>query len=193
MIHITQAIVVEGKYDKIKLSALTDAPLVVTNGFHIFHDSEKLALIRYYAKTIGVVLLLDSDAAGFKIRGFLKGAVTDGKIYNAYIPDVFGKERRKEKSGAEGKLGVEGLDKDTLVRALGTAGLTPEDKPPNPDPIVPYDLYILEITGHADSRHRREMLERKLDLPLHLSTQDLIDVLNARLSREELVTLMREL
>ena len=103
MIHIAQAIIVEGKYDKIKLSSILDAVILVTNGFHIFHDAEKMSLIRYYAKTTGVIILTDSDTAGFKIRHYLKGAVHEGKLYHVYIPDIYGKERRKDKPSAEGK------------------------------------------------------------------------------------------
>ena len=106
MIHIAQAIIVEGKYDKIKLSSILDAVILVTNGFHIFHDAEKMSLIRYYAKTTGVIILTDSDTAGFKIRHYLKGAVHEGKLYHVYIPDIYGKERRKDKPSAEGKLGI---------------------------------------------------------------------------------------
>ena len=111
MIHIAQAIIVEGKYDKIKLSSILDAVILVTNGFRIFHDAEKMSLIRYYAKTTGVIILTDSDTAGFKIRHYLKGAIHEGKLYHVYIPDIYGKERRKDKPSAEGKLGVEGIDK----------------------------------------------------------------------------------
>ena len=97
MIHIAQAIVVEGKYDKIKLSSILDAVILVTNGFRIFRDPEKMALIQYYARTTGVIVLTDSDRAGFQIRNYLKGAVRDGKLYHVYIPDIYGKEHRKRK------------------------------------------------------------------------------------------------
>ena len=129
MIHIAQAIIVEGKYDKIKLSSILDAVILVTNGFHIFHDAEKMSLIRYYAKTTGVIILTDSDTAGFKIRHYLKGAVHEGKLYHVYIPDIYGKERRKDKPSAEGKLGVEGIDKKRLLEAFGKAGILAEEAP----------------------------------------------------------------
>lgn len=121
MIHIAQAIVVEGKYDKIKLSSILDAVILVTNGFRIFRDPEKMALIQYYARTTGVIVLTDSDRAGFQIRNYLKGAVRDGKLYHVYIPDIYGKEHRKEKPSAEGKLGVEGIRKDVLLEAFAKA------------------------------------------------------------------------
>ena len=133
MIHIAQAIIVEGKYDKIKLSSILDAVILVTNGFHIFHDAEKMSLIRYYAKTTGVIILTDSDTAGFKIRHYLKGAVHEGKLYHVYIPDIYGKERRKDKPSAEGKLGVEGIDRPDhqagLVRT-GTFRRSRQQEPP---------------------------------------------------------------
>jgi ribonuclease M5 len=101
MIKIDEAIIVEGKYDKIKLSSIVDAVIIITNGFGIFKDTEKLELIRYYAKKTGIIILTDSDAAGCRIRGYIKGAVGSGKITNVYIPDVFGKEKRKVKPSAE--------------------------------------------------------------------------------------------
>lgn len=125
MIHVAQAIIVEGKYDKIKLSSLLDAVILTTNGFHIFHDADKMALIRYYAKTTGIIILTDSDTAGFRIRNYLKGAVHDGKLFHVYIPDIYGKERRKLKPSAEGKLGVEGIDKNALLAALKKPAFSP--------------------------------------------------------------------
>ena len=118
MIRINQAVIVEGKYDKIKLSSIIDGIIIVTNGFRIFKDTEKLELIRYYASTTGIIILTDSDSAGRKIRGYIKGAVNGGDIRNVYIPDILGKEKRKEKPSAEGKLGVEGVDADILLDAL---------------------------------------------------------------------------
>lgn len=107
LLKVEQAIVVEGKYDKIKLESIVDATIVVTNGYGIFKDKEKMELIRFYARHKGIIILTDSDGAGFKIRGYLKGSVPEGSIKNVYIPDVFGKEKRKEKPSCEGKLGVE--------------------------------------------------------------------------------------
>ena len=109
MLKVKQAVIVEGKYDKIKLDSIIDGVIVQTNGYSIFKDKEKLALIRFYAEKTGIIILTDSDSAGFKIRNYLKGAIPDGKIINVYIPDIFGKERRKLKPSAEGKLGVEGV------------------------------------------------------------------------------------
>ena len=108
MIHLRQAVVVEGKYDKIRLSALVDGPILVTNGFRIFKNREQMALLRRLARQDGILILTDSDAAGFKIRNYIKSAVPDGKIYHAYIPEILGKEARKDRPSKEGTLGVEG-------------------------------------------------------------------------------------
>ena len=122
MINIEQAVIVEGKYDKIKLSSVINGVIICTDGFHIFKDKEKMKLIRHYAEKKGIIILTDSDAAGFKIRNYLKGSV-GGNIINVYIPDIFGKERRKAEPSKEGKLGVEGMPPETLLEILEQAGL----------------------------------------------------------------------
>lgn len=186
MIHIAQAIIVEGKYDKIKLSSIMDAVILVTNGFRIFRDPEKMALIRYYAKTTGVIVLTDSDTAGFKIRNYLKGAVQEGKLYHVYIPDIYGKERRKEKPSAEGKLGVEGIDKKRLLEAFAKAGILADETAGKTDPITKLDLYELGLSGGADSKQKRKALQKKLGLPDLLSASSLLEVLNTMMTRDEL-------
>ena len=157
--------------------------ILVTNGFHIF--AEKRSLIRYYAKTTGVIILTDSDTAGFKIRHYLKGAVHEGKLYHVYIPDIYGKERRKDKPSAEGKLGVEGIDKKRLLEAFGKAGILAEEAPEKTDPITKLDLY-----GGADSKNRRKALQKKLGLPELLSAASLLEVLNTMMTREELLKML---
>lgn len=188
MLHIEQVIIVEGKYDKIKLSSITDAVIFVTNGFHIFKDADQLNLIRYYAKTVGIILLTDSDAAGFQIRNFIKGAVHEGEVYHVYIPDLYGKERRKIKPSAEGKLGVEGIDKASLLAAFEKAGVIAQESNAflKTDPITRYDLFQLGLTGSPDSKVRRKVLQKELHLPELLSTASLLDVLNTMMTREEL-------
>lgn len=186
MIHIAQAIIVEGKYDKIKLSSIMDAVILVTNGFRIFRDPEKMALIRYYAKITGVIVLTDSDTAGFKIRNYLKGAVQEGKLYHVYIPDIYGKERRKEKPSAEGKLGVEGIDKKRLLEAFAKAGILADETAEETDPITKLDLYELGLSGGADSKQKRKALQKKLGLPDLLSASSLLEVLNTMMTRDEL-------
>ena len=192
MIHIAQAIVVEGKYDKIKLSSILDAVILVTNGFRIFRDPEKMALIQYYARTTGVIVLTDSDRAGFQIRNYLKGAVRDGKLYHVYIPDIYGKEHRKEKPSAEGKLGVEGIRKDVLLEAFAKAGVLTDEVPEKIDPITRYDLYELGLSGGADSKARRKALQKRLGLPDLLSAASLLEVLNTMMTWQELQQLLAD-
>lgn len=186
MIHIAQAIIVEGKYDKIKLSSIMDAVILITNGFRIFHDPEKMALIRYYAKTTGVIILTDSDTAGFKIRNYLKGAVQEGKLYHVYIPDIYGKERRKGKPSAEGKLGVEGIEKKRLLESFAKAGILADETPEKTDPITKLDLYELGLSGGTDSKQKRKALQKELGLPDLLSAASLLEVLNTMMTRDEL-------
>lgn len=193
MIHVAQAIIVEGKYDKIKLSSLLDAVILTTNGFHIFHDAEKMALIRYYAKTTGIIILTDSDTAGFRIRNYLKGAVHDGKLFHVYIPDIYGKERRKLKPSAEGKLGVEGIDKNALLAAFEKASVLTDEIPEKTDPITKYDLYELGLSGGADSKSKRKALQKRLHLPDLLSTASLLEVLNTMMTKTELCRILDEL
>lgn len=192
MIHIKQVIVVEGKYDKIKLSSILDAVILVTNGFQIYKNSEQLELIRYYARTTGVILLTDADRAGFQIRNYLKGAIQDGKVYHVYIPDIYGKEHRKEKPSAEGKLGVEGIQKDLLLAAFEKAGVLTEEKIPksSKEQITAYDLYEAGLSGSADSSERRRALQKKLSLPSRMSTASLLEVLNTMYTKKTFLEMM---
>ena len=127
MIKVKEAIIVEGKYDKIKLSSIIDGLIITTNGFGIFNDKERQYLIRELAKKRGIIVLTDSDSAGFVIRNFLKGSVPKEQIKHAYIPDIFGKEKRKDKRSKEGKLGVEGVSKELILEALRKCGASCED------------------------------------------------------------------
>lgn len=192
MIHIKQVIVVEGKYDKIKLSSILDAVILVTNGFQIYKNSEQLELIRYYARTTGVILLTDADRAGFQIRNYLKGAIQDGKVYHVYIPDIYGKEHRKEKPSAEGKLGVEGIQKDLLLAAFEKAGVLTEEKisKSSKEQITAYDLYEAGLSGSADSSERRRALQKKLSLPSRMSTASLLEVLNTMYTKKTFLEMM---
>ncbi len=193
MIKIDEAIIVEGKYDKIKLSSIIDAVIIVTNGFGIFKDSEKLALIRYYAEKTGIIILTDSDSAGRKIRGYIKSAVK-GNIKNVYIPDIFGKEKRKRTSSAEGKLGVEGIDTKIILSAFEKAGITSSERTSPPD-ITKFTLYELGLSGGNNSSILRKELQKSLGLPSLLSASALIEVLNTMMTAEELsekVRILRE-
>ncbi|MDE6036003.1 MAG: DUF4093 domain-containing protein [Ruminococcus sp.] len=192
MIKINEAIVVEGKYDKIKLSSVVEAVIIVTDGFRIFRDTEKMELIRYYARTTGIIILTDSDSAGRKIRGYIKGAVNEGKIKNVYIPDIFGKEKRKEKPSAEGKLGVEGIDTDILLKSFEKSGIYSEEITRKKD-ITKYTLYESGLSGGKDSKKLRERLQKKLGLPSMMSTGSLAEVLNTMMTSEELAEYVRNL
>ena len=185
MIKINEAIIVEGKYDKIKLSSIVDAVIIVTNGFGIFKDREKLELIRYYAQKTGIIILTDSDSAGRKIRGYIKGAVKKGRIVNVYTPDVFGKERRKEKPSAEGKLGVEGIDVKTLVSAFEKSSVTASESNRKSD-ITKLTLYELGLSGGNESKKLRERLQKSLGLPSLMSSGSLVEVLNTMMNSSEL-------
>ena len=192
MIKIKEAIVVEGKYDKIKLSSILDAVIIVTDGFRIYKDREKLALIRHYAEATGIIILTDSDRAGFKIRSFIKGSVKNGKIYNVYAPDIYGKESRKEKPSAEGKLGVEGISPELLLEAFKKAGIKASDAAPNPDPITKTDLFELGLSGGLGSSELRRDLQRRLGLPELLSANSLVEILNTMMTKKELVSLLSD-
>ena len=194
MLKVEQAIVVEGKYDKIKLESIIDATIVVTNGYGIFKDREKLELIRFYARKKGIIILTDSDGAGFKIRGFLKGSVPEGSIKNVYIPDIFGKEKRKVKPSAEGKLGVEGIKKELIVEAFRKAGINfvSEEgaEKTERNPVTRTDIYEAGLTGTPDSSEKRKKLLKKLGLPERLSTSGMLEVLNTMMSAEEFYEMM---
>ena len=186
MIRIREAIIVEGRYDKNTLAQIVDAPILETSGFGIFHDSQRLALLRRLAETRGIIVLTDSDGAGFVIRNYLRGAIDPAQVKHAYIPDVAGKERRKRTASKEGKLGVEGMRPEVLLEALRHAGATieGEDAPPPGARITKADLYAAGLTGGQDSRAARKRLLTQLDLPEHLSTNALLEVLNALMTRE---------
>ena len=191
LLKVEPAIIVEGKYDKIKLESIIDATIVVTNGYSIFKDKEKLELIRFYAREKGIIILTDSDSAGFKIRGFLKGSVPEGNIKNVYIPDVFGKEKRKDKPSCEGKLGVEGIKKELIIEAFKKAGIefnrNENDSGSVKTPVTRADIYEAGLTGSPDSSERRRKFLKKLGLPERLSTSGMLDAVNTMMSAEEFV------
>lgn len=192
---IREAIVVEGRYDKAALAPLVDTVILDTSGFGVFHDREKLALLRRLAEARGLVVLTDSDGGGFLIRSFLKSAIDPALLKHAYIPDVKGKERRKRKPGREGKLGVEGMSVDVLLACLRRAGVTVMDEEMRATEsagLTKADLYALGLTGAPDSRLRREFLKKALELPEKLSTNALLDVLNVLTTKEELVRILQE-
>lgn len=179
MIIVKEAVVVEGKYDKIKLSALIDGLIIETNGFQIYKNPQKMDLLRRLAKERGLLILTDSDAAGFQIRHYLTGAIGPQYIKQAYIPDIYGKEKRKAKASSEGKLGVEGLPLDVLREALARAGVIYEEKQAAAErAISKMDLFEAGLIGGEDSSARRRALLRKLNLPEHMNTNTMVRVLN---------------
>jgi len=180
-VHVEQAIIVEGKYDKIKLSSILDGVIIPTNGFSIFKDKEKCDLIRHFALNKGIIILTDSDSAGFKIRNYIKGFVKDGKILNVYIPDVFGKERRKLQPSKEGKLGVEGISTTLILEAFEKAGVFFVDKieTDSTDKITKMDLYDDGFIGGENSSYKRKILLKQLGLPELLTTGSMLEILNS--------------
>ena len=188
---VAQAIIVEGKYDKIKLDSIIQGVILVTNGYRIFKDPEKMALIRYFAAHTGIIILTDSDRAGFRIRSYLKGSIPEGKITHVYIPDIFGKEKRKDKPSAEGKLGVEGMERSVLEDAFRRAGVLTETAPVRSG-LTRLDLYGLGLTGGRDSASRRRALLEQLGLPTLLSTGGMLEVLNTMMTRQELEAFLHQ-
>lgn len=190
MLRIKEAIVVEGRYDKNTLSQLVDAVILETGGFGVFHNKELTALLRRLAAERGLIVLTDSDGAGFVIRSHIKGAIDPALVKHAYIPDVAGKERRKRAPGKEGKLGVEGMRPEVLEAVLRRAGATileeGEETAPPREPITKADLMEWGLTGGEGSRERRARLLQALDLPGHMTPNALLPVLNALYGREEL-------
>lgn len=185
MIKLKEAVIVEGKYDKIKLSSLVDGLIITTDGFGIFKDREKRELIKTLAKKRGIIILTDSDSAGFLIRSHIKGFVSEGEIKNVFIPDVFGKEKRKSAPSKEGKLGVEGMDRELLENALKKAGIVEEKTSPNAKKVLKSDLFEDGISGGADSKAKRTRLLKELGLPERMSANSLLETVNALYSFEE--------
>ena len=185
---IKEAIVVEGRYDQNTLSQLVDTLIIPTQGFGIFKDREKAALLRRVARARGIIVLTDSDGAGFVIRNHLKGILPPDQVKHAYIPDLYGKERRKRAPGKEGKLGVEGMRPEVLERCLRSAGATILGETESEAPrrhITKLDLYQDGFSGRPDSGERRRALLQRLELPEHLTAKALPQVLDSLLTYEE--------
>lgn len=196
MLKIKEAIVVEGRYDKNTLSQLVDTVILETAGFGIFKDKEKLSLLRKIGEKRGLIILTDSDGAGFVIRNYLKGALPQDQVKHAYVPDLFGKEKRKRKPGKEGKLGVEGMRPEVLEKALRRAGATileGETRRDAPPPLTKADLFACGLSGGERSKEKRQALLKKLDLPQHLTPNAMLPVLSALYDRESLLEEMKNL
>ncbi len=189
MYKVKECIIVEGMHDKVKLSNFIDGVILVLHGFAIYNNEDMQRTIRKLAQEMGIVILTDSDSAGFRIRNFIKQNIDGGYVKHAYIPDIKGKERRKRTPGKEGLLGVEGIDEETIIKALFDAGCeingekhTPKQK----KHITKADLMRLGLSGTGDSRKKRAELLQKMGLPAKLSTNMLLDVLNELTTIEEL-------
>ncbi len=195
MVKIKEAIVVEGRYDKNTLSQIVDAPILETSGFGIMKDKQNLDLLRRVAQSRGLIVFTDSDGAGFVIRNFLKGAIQPQLLKHAYIPDVYGKEKRKAKAGKEGKLGVEGMSREVILDALRRAGATieGESSSQSTQEITKQDLFVLGLSGCAGSEQRRKMLLKKLKLPEHMSTNAMLQALNLLYGLDELKHMMEQI
>ena len=188
MIKIKEAVIVEGKYDKIKLSSLIDGLIIETGGFQIFSDREKVELLRRLADTRGLLILTDSDSAGFLIRNHIQSCIPKEKIRHAYIPDLYGKEKRKLHPSKEGKLGVEGVDPEILLESIRRSGASAIEEAGSSEEkrkITKLDLYEDGFSGGADSSKKRQVLLRELGLPERLTAKALVPVLNSLVNYEE--------
>lgn len=192
MLKIKEAVIVEGRYDKLKLSNLLDTLIVETGGFHIYKDKEKLKFIKKLARERGIIVLTDSDHSGFQIRGLLSSEIPKEQIKHLYIPDVFGKEKRKNKPSKEGKLGVEGIDDQTLLSLFEKQGIK-ADKVTKSDLVTSYDLYDLGFSGTDGAKQKKKKLLKSLDLPEFLSTSSLLSYINSSMTRQEFVSLAEKI
>jgi len=193
--HVKECIIVEGVYDKIKLSNFLDATIFVTDGFRIYHRKATIENLKKMAQEVGVVILTDSDSAGFRIRNYLKQMIPSEYVRHAYIPEIAGKERRKTRPGKEGILGVEGVSEDIILEALKKAGCTIDGtgQERKRAEITKADFVAAGISGGADSSQKRAKLAEKIGLPGKMSSNMLLDVLNRLMSREEFFALCAEL
>ena len=194
-VKLRQAVVVEGKYDQNTLRQLVDTAVFTTNGFTDMKDPALLRLLRHAAQTTGLIILTDSDGAGFLIRNTLKGMLPKEGVLHAYIPDIPGKERRKAAPGKEGLLGVEGMKPEIILQALRDAGGIFEDSGARPARtiITKQDFFVLGLSGKPDSAARRAALLKELELPAHMSANALLQAVNTLFSREEFLARVSEL
>ena len=193
MVKIREAIVVEGRYDKNTLSQILDAPILETSGFGIFKDKQQMQLLRRIAETRGLIVFTDSDGAGFVIRNHIKSAIPGKYLKHAYIPDIYGKEKRKAAPGKEGKLGVEGMTQETILESLRRAGATIEgEEAPKARRITKQDLMELGLSGNPDASVKRLKLLKKLNLPERMSPNAMLQALNLLYTLEELTNILHE-
>lgn len=195
MLKIKEAIIVEGRYDKIKLKNLVDTAIIETNGFRVFSDKEKQSLIRRIADTRGILVFTDSDSAGFVIRNFLRGTVDKSKIKHCYIPQINGKEKRKAHTSKEGFLGVEGVSDKVIIEAIRKSGATiiGEEQENAGEDVTKADLYRLGLTGRENSEKLRKALLKHLGMPSYLTANAMLSAINCLYSLEELRKIVDEL
>lgn len=196
MYTVKETIVVEGVYDKIKLSRFIDAVIITTNGFSIFSNKMLMESIKKMAQSTGIVILTDSDSAGFKIRNYIKQSVPPDMVKHAYVPDIHGKEKRKIKAGKEGLLGVEGMKEDVILDALKKAGCTIDGSAKagkRGREITKVDLYKAGLSGGEGSREKRSALAKALGIPMKISANMLLDVLNRLLDYSEFCEIIQSL
>ena len=193
MKKVKEVIVVEGRYDKNALSQVVDATVVTLGGFSVFNDKEKLAFLRRLAEERGLIVLTDSDGAGFVIRNFISSIIPPDRITHVYIPDIFGKEKRKTAFSAEGKLGVEGVEEKILLEAFEKAGVTASPSNGKRRRITNLDLFEHGLSGRENSVQKRRLLLKRLELPERLSTSSLVKILNTFVTYEEFEKTVKEL
>lgn len=181
-ISIDPIVIVEGKYDKIKLENLIDAMIFATDGFGIFKDKSLQQTLHSVAFKKSAIILTDSDRAGFKIRKYLHDILGDCTLYDLYIPDIYGKEKRKERTSAEGKLGVEGMTDEILSKLLASfRNVVTMSK----NPIKEIDLYECGMFGGSNSTVLRRSFQGWLGLPARLNKNMLLKLLNSMFSKEQ--------
>ena len=193
MIKLKEAVIVEGKYDAVKLSNFIDALIITTEGFGIFKNKEKQKFLRRLAKEKGLIVLTDSDSAGFMIRNFICSAVPEENVKNVYIPDIYGKEKRKDTPSAEGKLGVDGVSEDVIIKALQKAGVNSVKTKEERRMITNIDLFEYGFSGRENSKEKRKKLLSLLELPERMSTSSLVKVLNSFVTYEEFIEKAKEI
>ena len=192
MLKIKEAVIVEGRYDKLKLANILDTLIIETNGFGIYKNKEKLAFIKRLAKERGIIVITDSDHSGFQIRNYISSGIPAQQIKHIYIPDVMGKEKRKDKPSKEGKLGVEGMNDKLLLSLFEQAQVSVSESELN-DPVTNFDLFDLGLSGTPNATKNKKKLLKSLDLPEFLSTNSLLSYINSTLTRDEFITLVNEL
>ena len=185
----------EESTDKIKLSSLVDTCIIETGGFRVFKDKERRSLIKRIGESRGIIVFTDSDGAGFVIRNYLNGIVPKSKIKHAYIPEIMGKEKRKDKPSKEGFLGVEGISDEIIINSLKNCGATIEDEQAKESKaeITKSDFYALGLSGQDNSDRLRKLLLEKLDLPHYMTANAMLSALNMIMTKDELENYIKEL